>query len=31
VYIGRLRKKLGEPPVIQTVRGVGYRIQGAAS
>ena len=31
VYIGRLRKKLGDPPVIQTVRGVGYRIQAAAS
>ena len=27
VYMGRLRKKLGEPPLIQTVRGVGYRIQ----
>jgi DNA-binding response OmpR family regulator len=27
VYVGRLRKKLGEPPLIQTVRGVGYRVQ----
>lgn len=27
VYVGRLRKKLGEPALIQTVRGVGYRIQ----
>jgi two-component system, OmpR family, response regulator MprA len=26
VYVGRLRKKLGEPPLIQTIRGVGYRI-----
>jgi DNA-binding response OmpR family regulator len=27
VYVGRLRKKLGAPILIQTVRGVGYRIQ----
>jgi DNA-binding response OmpR family regulator len=27
--IGRLRAKLGDPPVIQTVRGSGYRIGGA--
>lgn len=26
VFIGRLRKKLGQPPVIQTVRHVGYTI-----
>lgn len=26
VTVGRLRRKLGEPPVIQTVPGVGYRI-----
>ena len=30
VYLGRLRKKLGEPQLIQTVRGVGYRIQAPA-
>jgi DNA-binding response OmpR family regulator len=28
VFIGRLRKKLGEPALIQTVRHVGYTIQG---
>src|SRR5256885_9180021 len=28
VFIGRLRKKLGEPPLIHTVRHVGYTIQG---
>ena len=27
VFIGRLRKKIGEPPVIQTVRHVGYTIR----
>jgi DNA-binding response OmpR family regulator len=27
VFIGRLRKKLGEPPLIHTVRHVGYSIQ----
>lgn len=26
VTIARLRRKLGEPPVIQTIRGIGYRI-----
>ena len=26
VFIGRLRKKLGQPPVIQTVRHIGYTI-----
>ncbi len=31
VYMGRLRKKLGEPALIQTVRGVGYRIQAPGS
>jgi DNA-binding response OmpR family regulator len=28
VFIGRLRKKLGEPPLIQTIRHVGYTIGG---
>ena len=28
VFIGRLRKKLGEPPLIQTIRHVGYTING---
>jgi DNA-binding response OmpR family regulator len=28
VFIGRLRKKLGEPPLIHTIRHVGYTIQG---
>ena len=28
VHIGHLRRKLGEPPVIQTVRGVGYVLRG---
>ena len=28
VTIGRLRRKLGEPPVITTTPGVGYRITG---
>jgi len=27
VYVGRLRRKLGEPALIQTVRGSGYRLQ----
>jgi DNA-binding response OmpR family regulator len=27
VYVGRLRRKLGEPALIQTVRGTGYRVQ----
>src|SRR5216110_1340434 len=27
VFIGRLRKKLGEPPLIHTIRHVGYTIQ----
>src|SRR6266852_9893249 len=29
VFVGRLRKKLGEPPLIHTVRHVGYTIRGA--
>ena len=29
VFIGRLRKKIGEPPLIQTVRHVGYAIHEA--
>lgn len=29
VFIGRLRKKLGEPPLIQTVRHVGYTVHGS--
>jgi DNA-binding response OmpR family regulator len=28
VTIGRLRRKLGDPPVISTTPGVGYRISG---
>src|SRR5215472_6776474 len=28
VFIGRLRKKLGEPPLIHTIRHVGYTIHG---
>ena len=28
VFIGRLRKKLGEPPLIHTIRHVGYTIRG---
>ena len=28
VFVGRLRKKLGEPPLIHTVRHVGYTIRG---
>jgi DNA-binding response OmpR family regulator len=31
VYIARLRRKLGEPTLIQTVRGTGYRIQDPAA
>jgi len=27
VYVGRLRRALGEPPVIHTVRGVGYSLR----
>ena len=30
VFIGRLRKKLGDPPLIQTVRHVGYTIEAAS-
>ena len=26
VTVGRLRRKLGEPPLIETVVGVGYRL-----
>lgn len=29
VFIGRLRKKLGEPPLIHTIRHVGYTIRAA--
>src|SRR5437660_6866599 len=28
VFIGRLRKKIGDPPLIHTIRHVGYTIQG---
>jgi two-component system, OmpR family, response regulator MprA len=28
-YVAYLRRKLGEPPLIQTVRGVGFRLRGA--
>jgi DNA-binding response OmpR family regulator len=31
VTIGRLRRKLGDPPVIETAPGVGYRLFGALS
>jgi DNA-binding response OmpR family regulator len=31
VTIGRLRRKLGEPPVIATTTGVGYRISDPAA
>jgi two-component system OmpR family response regulator/two-component system copper resistance phosphate regulon response regulator CusR len=31
VFIGRLRKKIGDPPLIQTVRHVGYTIQQPSS
>jgi two-component system response regulator MprA len=31
VYVGRLRRKLGEPALIQTVRGTGYRLQEPAA
>ena len=31
VYVGRLRRKLGEPGLIQTVRGTGYRLQEPAA
>jgi two-component system response regulator MprA len=27
VYVGYLRRKLGEPQLIQTVRGVGYTLK----
>jgi DNA-binding response OmpR family regulator len=30
VYISRLRHKLGDPPLIQTVHGVGYVLKEAA-
>jgi DNA-binding response OmpR family regulator len=26
VTVGRLRRKLGDPPLIETVAGVGYRL-----
>src|SRR5256884_7736730 len=29
VFIGRLRKRIGDPPLIRTVRYVGYTIQSA--
>jgi two-component system response regulator MprA len=28
-YVGYLRRKLGEPPLIHTVRGLGFRLDGA--
>ena len=31
VTIGRLRRKLGDPPVISTTPGIGYRIADAAT
>jgi DNA-binding response OmpR family regulator len=31
VRIGRLRRKLGDPPVISTTAGVGYRITDPAT
>jgi DNA-binding response OmpR family regulator len=31
VFIGRLRKKIGDPPLIHTVRHVGYTIRSSAS
>ena len=30
VYVGYLRRKLGEPPVVETLRGVGYVMRGIA-
>ena len=30
VYVGYLRRKLGEPPLIQTIRGAGYVLRGEA-
>jgi DNA-binding response OmpR family regulator len=27
VFVGRLRKKIGTPPLVQTVRHVGYTIR----
>jgi two-component system response regulator MprA len=26
-YVGRLRRKLGDPPLIHTVRGVGFMLR----
>jgi DNA-binding response OmpR family regulator len=31
VYVGRLRRKLGDPSLIQTIRGTGYRVQEPAA
>jgi DNA-binding response OmpR family regulator len=31
VTIGRLRRKLGEPQVVETIPGVGYQVQDAAA
>jgi two-component system response regulator MprA len=31
VYVGYLRRKLGEPPLIETLRGAGYLLRGAES
>jgi DNA-binding response OmpR family regulator len=31
VYVGRLRRKLGDPSLIQTIRGTGYRAQEPAA
>ncbi len=30
VYVGYLRRKLGEPPVVETLRGAGYVLRGVA-
>jgi len=31
VFIGRLRKKIGQPPLIETVRHIGYTIPAAGA
>ena len=31
VYVGYLRRKLGEPPLIETLRGAGYLLRAAES
>jgi DNA-binding response OmpR family regulator len=30
VYVGYLRRKLGEPPLIETLRGAGYLLRAAS-